>query len=467
MGYLRHIFICFAVLSLLCHPQTSWGQETDNPEWEQESVNLVQQYLQINTVNPPGNESRAVAFFARIFEAEGIPFETAESAPGRGNIWARLDGGDEPALILLHHSDVVPADDESWDSDPLSGEIRDEHIYGRGALDMKATGILQLQTFLALHRSGVPLKRDVIFMATADEEAGGFYGAGWLIENRPELFEGVGYLINEGGSGTLTDGKVRFSVEVTQKVPLWLRIVSMGEPGHGSVPRTESAVTRLIGALARIHAYPSAHRITPPVDAYFKAIAGDAGPEWQESFQDMETAIRDPEFVAKLHEQERSLHSLTRNTISMTMLEGSSKINVVPNRAAAELDCRLLPDQDPEEFINTLRFIINDPAVTIEKIMGFTPAISSTDTDLYRAIEGVFNRHFPEAPVIPSVSNGFTDSHFFRDIGIVCYGVSPMIIPAEDGNGFHGNNERISIENVKRGTRLMLEIIQSVCIDKI
>ena len=443
-----------------------WSAEVDLDQLGQEGVDRLQQYLRVDTINPPGNESRAVEFFARIFEAEGIAFETVESAPGRGNIWARLEGGSEPALVLLNHTDVVPADDEFWDTDPLSGEIKDGHIHGRGALDMKGTAIAQLQAFLALHRSGKPLNRDVIWMGTADEEAGGFFGAGWLVKNRAEIFEDVGLLLNEGGGGLLQDGNALFGIEVTQKVPFWIRVKATGKSGHGSVPHAESAVTRLIEALHRVYANPFPPRITEPVDTYFKALAPHVDEEWQEAFRDMATAVKDPAFVHKLQDWNNGYHALTRNTISITMLEGSSKINVVPPDAFGELDCRILPDQDPEEFLNELRFIIDDPNVTLETIMVFTPAVSSTDTPLYRAIENVVRKHFPGAPIVPNVGRGFTDSHFFRDLGISCYGFSPTLIPASDRGGVHGNNERISIENVHRGVRLTLEILEEVVYQK-
>ena len=180
---------------------------------EDEAVTWLQEFIQVDTINPPGNETRAVEFIANILEAEGIPFSTAESAPGRGNIWARLEGGDEPGLILLQHTDVVPADPNYWSSDPLSGEIRDGYLWGRGTLDMKGTGISQLATFVSLHRAGVPLNRDVTLIATADEEAGGLYGAGWLVEHHPEIFEGVGLLLNEGDFGTDTANERVFRVE--------------------------------------------------------------------------------------------------------------------------------------------------------------------------------------------------------------------------------------------------------------
>lgn len=429
---------------------------------EQEGVDTLQKYIRIDTINPPGNESRAVEFFARIFEAEGIPYESVESAPGRGNIWARLKGGSEPALILLNHMDVVPADDEFWDDDPLSGKIEDGYLYGRGTLDMKGTAIAHLQTFLALHRSGKTLNRDVIWMGTADEEAGGYFGAGWLVENRPELFEGVGLLLNEGGAGSVQDGKILFGVEVTQKVPHWIRVKATGPSGHGSVPHAESAVTRLIGALHRIHSNPFTPRITGPVDAYFKALAPYVDEEWREAFSDMKTAIKDPVFVDRLQAWNVGYHALIRNTISITMLEGSSKINVVPPDAFAELDCRMLPDQDPEEFLNELRYIIDDPNVSLETIMVFTPAVSSTDSPLYRAIEEIIGAHYPDAPIVPTVGRGFTDSHFFRDLGITCYGFTPYVIPAEDRGGIHGNNERISLENIHLSIQLTREIVENV-----
>lgn len=435
-------------------------QEVDFDALGDEAIEYLQQYLRINTINPPGNESRGVEFFARIFDAEGISYESAESAPGRGNIWATLEGGDEPALILIHHIDVVPADERYWTDDPLSGKLEGEHIYGRGALDTKTGGIIHLQTFLALHRAGVQLDRDVIFMATADEEAGGFFGAGWLVENRPELFENVGFLLNEGGGGSLMGGNVAFGVEVTQKVPWWFRLVATGEPGHGSRPLKQSSVTRLVAALEKIRVHDFGHRLVPAVETYFNGLAANASSPWNTAFLDMDATVQDAGLMSQLHDDNPGLHALTRNTCSMTILEASDKINVVPPQAAAELDCRLLPDQDPQAFIAELTRVINDPSVEIQQLMGFTPAVSSTDTDLYRSIQGVLGDEFPAAPIVPSVVGGFTDSHFFRDLGITSYGFFPMVTPVEDAGGVHGNNERVSVENVRRGTRLMYEIVR-------
>ena len=304
---------------------------------EDEAVGWLQNYIQIDTINPPGNEYRAVDFLAEIFEAEGIEYQTAESAPGRGNIWARLEGGNEPGLILLQHSDVVPADEEFWTIPVLSGAIRDGVILGRGARDMKGLGTLQLATFIALHRSGVELNRDVVFLATADEEAGGMFGVGWLIENRPEIFEDIGILLNEGGGGSRVGQSVVFSVEVTQKVPVWLRLYAIDRPGHGSSPRTTSSVTRIVQALNTMLENPFPPRIIGPVNDYFSALSVDMDEEWAGSYANIQAAINDPNFVAKLHDARPGHNSLIRDTCSMTRMSGSNKINVIPPTAWAEL----------------------------------------------------------------------------------------------------------------------------------
>jgi len=431
---------------------------------QDEAVSRLQQYIRIDTSNPPGNETKTMQFFADIFTKEGIPFETAESAPGRGNIWARLKGGSAPALLLLSHMDVVPADRRFWSQDPFAATVKDGYIYGRGALDTKSLGIVELEAFLALHRSKTPLDRDVIFMATADEEAGAARGAGWVVEHHPESFKGVGFVLNEGGGGTLDAGRQQFGIEVTQKVPYWFKLTSTGTPRHGSEPPIASSVNRLVRALYRLQTYEFAPRIIPAVDAYFKGIAVAAAPQWKDAFSNMEKTVQDPNLLLRLQAEYPELAALTRNTCSITMLTGSPKVNVVPPQAEAQLDCRLLPDQDVPAFKRELSAALNDPQITIDQLLGFTPAVSSTDTPLYRAIATVTRQHYPAAAVVPSVSTGFTDSHYFRDHGIAAYGFAPFLIPQADESGVHGNNERISVENVRTGTQMMVEIVKAVAV---
>ena len=432
---------------------------------EDEAVGWLQNYIQIDTINPPGNEYRAVDFLAEIFEAEGIEYQTAESAPGRGNIWARLEGGNEPGLILLQHSDVVPADEEFWTIPVLSGAIRDGVILGRGARDMKGLGTLQLATFIALHRSAVELNRDVVFLATADEEAGGMFGVGWLIENRPEIFEDIGILLNEGGGGSRVGQSVVFSVEVTQKVPVWLRLYAIDRPGHGSSPRTTSSVTRIVQALNTMLENPFPPRIIGPVNDYFSALSVDMDEEWAGSYANIQAAINDPNFVAKLHDARPGHNSLIRDTCSMTRMSGSNKINVIPPTAWAELDCRILPDKPADQFISELDDLIGYTGVEIQKIMAFTPAISETNSRLFRAIDSVTQELHPGSRVLPSVSTGFTDSHFTRDLGIISYGFNPIITNRGEHTGVHGNDEQVAEEAFRRGVGDFYAVVRNVVID--
>jgi acetylornithine deacetylase/succinyl-diaminopimelate desuccinylase-like protein len=450
---------CLAATAIVTPTAARAQRPVDLKALQDEAVAWLQEYIRLDTQNPPGNEILGARFFAKIFDAEGIPYEIAESAPGRGNIWARLKGGSEPALVLLHHMDVVPADPRYWTVAPLSAEKRDGYIYGRGALDTKTSGILNLAAFLALHRSGVPLKRDVIFVATADEEAGGSFGAGWLVEHRREIFDNVGFLLNEGGGGEKVGNEVQFGVEVTQKVPYWFHLKTVGEPGHGSRPHTSSSVTELIDALARLRAHEFEPRIIAAVDAHLKGIAAGQPEPWRTRFRDMAAHIHEPGVLRELQEYDPGLHTLTRNTCSITRLMASEKINVVPPEAGAELDCRLLPDQDPAAFIAELQSVLG-PEVEIQKLMGFTPAVSTTDTELYRILKDVTLQTFPGAQFVPQVQGGFTDSHFFRDLGIVSYGYEAVATPQADESGVHGNDERVTEQNVRRGVEMTLEIVR-------
>ena len=454
--FILPLLIAFSFESILA----SKAQTLDD-----EAVSWLQEYLQVDTVNPPGNESRAVDFYAKIFKKEGIEFNSAESAPGRGNIWARIKGGNKPALILLQHTDVVPANMNFWTRSAFSGEIHEGFIWGRGALDMKGTGISQLAVFLSLHRSGLALNRDVVFLATADEEAGGAYGAGWMVDNHPEVFEGAGLLINEGGSGYQANGKIIFGVEVTQKVPVWLRLTAVDTPGHGSSPRSTSSVTRIVEALNLVKENPFKARIIPEVERIFKSDSKSMDGELADKFFNIKESIKQEGFLEELQEYSASRHALTRDTCSMTRMGGSSKINVIPPEAWAEIDCRILPDRPAEEFIETFNELVKDTGVKVEVIMAFTSAISPTDSDLFKAIEEVTSDLYPNSSVVPSVSTGFTDSHFTRDLGIASYGFNPLIAKGDEFSGVHGNDEKVNEAAFRQGVLDLKEIIQRVVND--
>jgi acetylornithine deacetylase/succinyl-diaminopimelate desuccinylase-like protein len=453
-----------AVLSpALAHPQS-----LDVAKLQAEAVQRTREYLRMNTTNPPGNEAEAMKWFARILQQEGIPFDTASSAPGRGNVWARLKGtGSQPALVLLHHMDVVPADPKYWSTEPFSATTKDSIIFGRGALDTKTLGVVELEAFLALHRAKVPLDRDVIFMATADEEAGGSFGAGWVVKNHPEAFRGAGILLNEGGDGTIdADGGMQFEIEVTQKTPYWIKLTSVGTPGHGSTPPPASAVNRLIRALDRLQTYEFAPRVVPAVATYFRTIAPSLPAKWKDAFADPEKLIAEPNTLMELQIERPGSAGLLRNTCAITMLEASNKINVIPPQAEAQVDCRLLPDQDRAAFLREFTAAINDPQIKVETIIGFSPAVSTTNNVLYHSIVDVIRKNYPKASIAPAVSTGFTDSHWFRDLGIASYGWAPFMIPDAEEGGVHGNNERISIENIRKGTAMMVDLVRGVATQK-
>ena len=274
-------------------------------DWEKvatEAIGKLSEYLRIDTSNPPGNETRAVEWLKKVFDAEGIAYETAESAPGRGNIVARLKAtspaaNKEPGLVLLHHMDVVPVSREYWTAEPFSGEVREGTIWGRGSEDMKGQGTAQLMAFLLLHRTKTPLRRDVIFLATADEEAGGNFGAGWVVANRPQWYAGAGFLINEGARSRADQSgrPLYFGIGIVNKSPAWLKLTATGRTGHGSLPIADSAVNRLIAALERLRTYEPPLEVTPPIERALATQAPFEPEPWPARLANIREYVKTPE----------------------------------------------------------------------------------------------------------------------------------------------------------------------------
>jgi acetylornithine deacetylase/succinyl-diaminopimelate desuccinylase-like protein len=429
---------------------------------QREALELLAQYLKIDTTNPPGNETRAVRFFEAICQKEGIEHRTFESAPGRGTFWARVRGdGSRRPIILLNHTDVVPHSREFWTVEAFSAAQKDGFIYGRGAMDMKSLGIAQFITLLTLKRTGAPLKRDVIFLATADEEAGGREGAGWFVKHHQDLLGNAEFLLTESGGNTVdAQGRVlAVGVGVAEKTPVWLRLTATGEPGHASVPRPNSAVNRLLRALNRLLAYTPPIELTPPVEESFRALSTLRPPEQRAQYANLREAIKDPNFLRQL-EADATTAALLRNTISITMLEGSNKVNVIPPSAHADIDTRIVPGEKIDRWVRELKEVIKDENIKIEPILAFEANSSPTNTALFEAIAAVTKQRHPEAVITLPVLAGFTDSHFFRDLGIVSYGFSPFLAsPRELGGGFHGNDERIGIKAFTEGVRFHYEVV--------
>jgi acetylornithine deacetylase/succinyl-diaminopimelate desuccinylase-like protein len=454
----RRVLVVIAALSML---GAAPAGQVEEPDWDaigEETVALLQEYLRIDTTNPPGNEILAAEFFAELLAREGIESEVFESFPGRGNLVARLagDGSRGGHIVLLNHTDVVPASSEYWSVDPYEGAVVNGRMYGRGITDMKADAAVQVMAMIALKRAGVPLGRDIVFMATAGEETGGIEGAGYIVEKRPDLIEGVEYVLTEGGGGQRVGARQVHAIEFTQKTPLWLRLVAEGPAGHGSRAIADSAANRLVRALDRIRTYRTSIRLVPPVAEVIRAGAAlEFDPARRALALNIEENFDRPEVLDAL---EAGMGNLLRDTIAITMMTGSTKTNVISPIAMAELDCRLLPGQDADLFIATLRDVIDDPEILIETILRFESSESPRDTTMWRAIEEAVRLRDPEAAVLPAVIAGFTDSHYFREQGIVAYGWSPVVQDGGDGPA-HGVDERLRVDAVRNAPRLLYDVL--------
>jgi len=437
--------------------------EINWPVYQDMAVDLMRQYLRIDTSNPPGNEIAAAKFFKAIFDKEGIQSEVFEYQPGRANIIARIRGdGSKRPIILLSHMDVVTADPAAWRVDPFSAEIIDGAIYGRGALDMKSEGLLQLMTMIILSREKPKLARDVIFLATADEEVND-EGALWMIANKAELFKNAEYLITEGGDNLLENGQVKYvGVDVAEKAPYWLRLTATGQPGHGSRPIADSAPHRLAKVMARIVNWETPIKLQPAVEKFFQDIAPLQAEPLRTRFLHIRDSLKDPGFVKDVT-ADRAYNYMLRNTISLTMMSGSKQTNVIPNTATCNIDVRLLPGEKPEDFLTELKTVIADPSIKIEQVNTFKPPNSAPiNTELFALISRVTKAHHPEALITTKMLSGYTESQLFRQLGIVAYGWAPFYTTVEEDQGVHGNNERITVKNVREGTREMYEVVSEI-----
>jgi acetylornithine deacetylase/succinyl-diaminopimelate desuccinylase-like protein len=431
-----------------------------------ESVRRLSEYLAINTTNPPGNELATAHWLQDVLAKEGIEgqiLDTAELGPGRANFYARLkgDGSKQGAIALVSHMDVVPVSREFWTVEPFSGAVKDGYVWGRGALDMKGHGITQLMALIALKRSGVPLSRDVVFITNADEEVDG-KGAITFVERHKDLLDGVRYLMTEGADTRVENGRVKwFGIDVAEKRPFWQKLTVKGVASHGSVPTPNNPVPRLVRALDRIAHWQTPVRLTPAVDRFFKAQAAYETPEHRRWLSNAAAALADPRGRAWiLSEPERN--ALLRNTISITVIDGSNKTNIIPGQATAELDIRLFPDQDTTAFRRDLERVIDDPKVKVETIDDVPPPFNAPlDTELYQDIAAVAHAMVPGVPIATPVSAGASDRPTYAQAGIICYGVDPWLVElSENRRGVHGNDERVSIDNLGWGVAFYENVLR-------
>jgi acetylornithine deacetylase/succinyl-diaminopimelate desuccinylase-like protein len=431
-----------------------------------EATNILSEYLRINTTNPPGNELAGARFLKAILEREGLEaqiLDTVELGPGRANLYARLKGnGSKKAIALVHHIDVVTAAPEYWAVEPFAGVVKDGYIWGRGALDMKGQGVVHLMAMLALKRSGIALNRDIVYIGNADEELNSTGGL-TFVARHPDLLRDVEYLVTEGGENRLdaNGSVVYFGVGVAEKRTFWQNLTVKGTPSHGSRPTKLNPVPRLVAALDKIARYETPLHVTPGVEKYFRDIARTYTGEQRAWLSNVQAALGDPRASSWIL-SDVYWNAILRNTISLTRLTGSSKTNVIPPEASASVDIRLLPDQSADDVLALLKRLVADTAVHFStELQPKTPLEVPSNTDFFRAVERAARERDPKAFVTTPMATWATDRPTYRRLGIATYGIDPFLVPAaETQRGMHGNDERLSVENIAFGVRYIYDILR-------
>jgi len=445
--------------------QRATGADIDWQAAGDEAIEHLRALLRLDTRNPPGNEQLAADYIAAALDEAGIAYEIVGPSPDRATIVARLHGdGSEAPLLLMSHTDVVAVDRDKWTHDPFGGETdSDGFLYGRGALDMKNMVVMELMTLLLLKRSGVALKRDVIFMAAADEETGGTEGAGWVVEHRPELIEAE-YALNEGGGGTTINDRRYYTVQVGEKGTARFRLIARGQPGHGSQPHESNAVLKLAAVLERLHPRATPVHFTSILRAFVEGVAARQPDDVAQALRGVlddeakaDAAIDALPVAAAL---KQSLRSIARNTVAPTMLSAGSQINVIPTEAEARVDGRILPGWDHDMFRAELQPLIGDD-VEFAWIKPAPALLADVEGPLYDVIREVLAVHDPEATAVASMTSGGTDAKHVTKLGVKVYGFAPGLDDGPDESArVHGNDERISLRSLRWGTRVLYEVVE-------
>jgi acetylornithine deacetylase/succinyl-diaminopimelate desuccinylase-like protein len=411
-----------------------------------EVTDLLQRLIRVDTTNPPGNETAAAELLRDYLEADGVTCELIAKVPERANLVARLPGGDGPSLLLLGHTDVVLADPAEWSVPPFSGELRDGMVWGRGALDMKSEVAANAVAIASLAREGFRPSGDLIFAATADEEAGAGFGLEWLCEEHPDAVR-CDFAINEGGGSRveLEDGRPIYEATVAEKMTAPFRLRVLGRSGHASMPGiADNPLVKAAQLIERIAAYRPEPQLGPEVEAFLSVVLGDVPPA-QEAVERLRPLS--PVGAAVIE-------ALLAPTFSPTVISGSAKRNVIPGVCELEVDCRLLPGQHPEHVEPMIRAVLGgDVDYELEWIEARGGTRSALDTPLWRALEEWVAEADPEAQVAPLACAGFTDSHWLREaFGTVAYGFFPSTgeLPAEVAASLiHSHDERIPVSDLE------------------
>lgn len=416
----------------------------------QEAATLLQELIRLDTVNPPGNETLAAEHLRGYLEANGVACDLYARVPERANLVARIPGrGDGPSLVLLSHTDTVLADPTEWQLDPWSGEVRDDQIWGRGALDMKGQAAASAVAVASLAREGYEPAGDLIFAACADEEVGDGFGLQWLVQAHPEAVR-ADYCINEGGGDRLVlDGRVFWICSTAEKMSAPFRLTVHGRSGHASRPGiADNALVKAAPIVERLGAFRDQPKLGPEVEAFLKAVCGEVP-----AAEDAVKAAR------AVHPMAADIvEPLLGTTLTPTMIAASQKRNVVPNRCEITVDCRILPEDTQADVEAKVAEILEGARYDFDWVEAQGGSRSPVESPLWDVVEGFVADLEPEAATVPLLLSGFTDSHWMREaFETVSYGFFPMrtMEPEVAARLIHSADERIELDDLELGVRFL------------
>ncbi|KON33692.1 MAG: hypothetical protein AC479_03645 [miscellaneous Crenarchaeota group-6 archaeon AD8-1] len=441
-------------------------------EIEKEITTILSDLIRINTTNPPGNELKAAMYINDKLSAEGFSCEVIKSAPNRANIITRINGtGEKPPLLLLSHLDVVAANKKLWSVNPFDGIIRDDFVWGRGALDMKGMIAMELMVCILLKRNNVKLKGDLLFAATADEEKGGNLGVNYLIKNHKEKIS-ANFVINEGGGvGILIKNKTIFTIQNAEKGIIWFKVNTKGTPGHASMPDNKNnAIILMKKVIDKLVNYNPDNLLHTSLQVFLEKL-GATDPRLKKAFSDILANPTKTDLILDNLSKDyldlvTEIRPRVKMTITPTIIRGGRKENVIPEDCQTTFDCRILPGQKSKDALRVIKNLLkslDSKNIELEILQIQEPTVSNIDTDFYNTIVNVLKEFVPGCIVTPLLMTGGTDSRFFRKGGSICYGFQPRL-PEKPYQRIvkreHGIDERISIRNLVFGTSVLYELIR-------
>ena len=444
-----------------------------SPDWQSadaETVSRLQAIIRFDTTNPPGNELPLALYLESALRNEGIETTSFEPGQNRAVLIGRIRGnGTKRPVILLAHMDVVGVEKARWSVDPFAGEVRDGYLYGRGAIDDKGMLAANLMTMLLLKRGLVngrgTLSRDVVFVATSDEEAGGEWGMGWLVKHHPEVLDAE-FALNEGGRTRIIEGGQRYlAVQSAEKVSHVVTVTAHGSAGHAAIPLPDNAIFRLGRALETLSRYVEPVMLTEITRKFFAQLA-EVWPREVEKGAMIDLVSSDPkraEAGAKVLSLIPVFNAVLRNGVSPTVVEGGTQFNVIPASAEAVLNVRTLPGHSVDKVVNRLRAIVSEPGVSIEIThRGEEAPASDPSSEMFAAIAQTARELDSKMAIVPYLSTGVTDSARLRHLGVKSYGVLPFPMVQSDEERMHGHDERVPLESLYFGTRLIFGAIERI-----